>query len=231
VPDDPGSRAELLRPYEHPYREFVPAVWREARTGRTALIGGAALVGGSVATAATDFDLWAVAGTFAALVALWIVLRVTLEATVVIWRFSRPWDERSELGTVCARRPHAGEADPELVHPEFAVTVEETGQLLVWRFRPLAVMEVAREGEVLVPGRPRYAADVVEERPLDPDPARAAEALAETQERAAQLEAEAREAARQGRIDAAQRRELEQETSSTAAALQHLTGQRPARRD
>jgi hypothetical protein len=146
-----------------------------------------------------------------------------------IWRLGREWDQPSELGTVRASRPHAGEIDEALAHDEFAVTVEDTGHFLIWRFTPLSVVTASAPGEVHVPGRPRWSADVVEEHPLVPDAARAAEQLVEVQQRAAQLEAEARETARERAIASERRRELERETSSTAAALRHLTGQQPPR--
>jgi hypothetical protein len=231
VADQAEPRAELLAPYLHPYREFVPRIWSDAHMQRVGLVGGVSAVGGSLATAATGSVGWVMLGLIPAFVALMIFLRVTAEAALVVWRFSRPWDERSELGTVRLRRPHAAEADGSVLHDEFAVTVEDTGHLYVWRYTPLAVMDDAPAGEVVVPGRPRYAAAVVEQRPLDPDPAPAAEQLAEMQALAAQYEVRASDDARAAALDAGRRRELQAETSSTAAALKHLTGQQPGDRD
>jgi hypothetical protein len=152
---------------------------------------------------------------------LWTLLvaaRTTVRGARDVRRLGRAWDEHSELGDVRARRPHAPERDRELAHDEYAVTVEDDGRLFVWRFSPLAVTRPVPDGHVPVPGRPRYAATVVEQRDLSPDPARAAERLADTQEHAARLE-------EQARARASERHELQTETSSTAAALRHLTGQ------
>ena len=226
--DVTASREELLHPYLHPYRKFLPVAMREAHVARTYTVAGAAAVGGFGATALTGSPLWGFLGVVVTLYLLALVLKAVLEATVVIYRFSKPWDDTSELGTIRARRLHAGEHDRELVHPEYAVTVEDTGHLWIWRFDPLPVMDVAPPGTVLVPGRPRYAASMVEERAFDPDATRAAEELVEAQERAAELEQQARDAARRQLSDAAQRREIDEETASTAAALKHLTGQRPS---
>ncbi|HWT91926.1 MAG TPA: hypothetical protein VN238_02945, partial [Solirubrobacteraceae bacterium] len=130
------------------------------------------------------------------------------------------------LERVRARRPHAGARDPELVHDEYAVTVEDTGHLRLWRFQALLVGEDARPREVLVPGRPQHSAGVVEERPFDhADAARAAEQLADLQERAAALEAEARDQARRRLAEAHEHGELAEDIATTAAALRHLTGQ------
>jgi hypothetical protein len=106
-----------------------------------------------------------------------------------------------------------------------------SGHLVTWRFRPLAVTEMAGEEELEIPGRPRYAAAPVAHEPFEAvDAARATEQLVAAQERAAALEADAAGTAREARDGAWRQAELAAETASTAAALQRLTGQRPRRR-
>ena len=139
----------------------------------------------------------------------------------------RTWRGRTELGTVRRGRPQAGGEDPDLVHDEFAVSVEDEGFLVTWRFRPLGVGDQLTEDEIEVPGRPRYGASPAEQRAFDAfDAARAAEQLVEAQARAAEREARAIQAADLATADAARRAEIAAEARSTAAALQRVTGQR-----
>ena len=105
------------------------------------------------------------------------------------------------------------------------MTVEDDGALAIWRYIPLTVIEAVPYDMVLVPDRPRFAATQVERRAIDHDTVDAAGRLVEAQEHAAELEAQAIERARRDLEDAAARRELEQETASTVAALRHHTGQ------
>ena len=223
-------REELERPYRHPYRVMVGGTAREPAfrqaVARLAILPAVltALVG--LADPGAALPTAAVAAAFVLLCALLLLARTTLQVHAI----TRRWDARTELEDVRRRRPHAAEADPGTAHHEFAVTVEDDGVLAVWRLRPLALGVQAAGDEVLVLGRPCYAATVVEEHPFDPhDAAHAAEQLAEAQARAAELEQRAIEAAhrRLGEAEAAD--VLALETSSTAAALQHLTGQRRER--
>ncbi|MBJ7330912.1 MAG: hypothetical protein JHC95_13505 [Solirubrobacteraceae bacterium] len=155
-----------------------------------------------------------------------LVLHSIAQGAWVIRKVTRDWDQPSELTEVRRNRPHAGERDPDLPHDEFAVTVEETGHLCLWRFRPLAIGESVDADSVLAPGRPMYSADVIAEREFDAqDASVAAEQLAAAQEDAAARERDAITEVQQLAVEAARHAELSAETKSTAAALQHLTGQ------
>lgn len=230
MPDEPALRGELTYPYRHPYRQYVPLLFHTTNARHVLLGGGAVVVGSGALAAATGDAEWLLGGVVAVLVTLLLMARWVAEVAFVVRRFSRGWDEPSELEAVRAQRPHRAERDEEIVHDEYAVTAEDSGHLFVWRFRPLSVDADPAPGELLVPGRPRHAAAVMEERPLEADAARAAEQLVEAQEEAARLEAEAREDAVRRRVEAIERGELERESASTAAALQHLTGQDQPRR-
>lgn len=230
MPDEPALRGELLDPYRHPYRRYVPLLFHTTNARHVVVAGGAVGAAGIVLTVATEYPGWLLLSAFASMVTALLIARWAAEVALAVRRLSRVWDEPSELEAVRAHRPHGGERDEDLVHDEFAVTAEETGHLFLWRLTPLSVNVDPAPGEVLVPGRPRHAAVVVEERPLDPDAARAAEQLVEAQEDAARLEAEAREEAVRRRAAVIERGELERESASTAAALQHLTGQTRVRR-
>lgn len=224
--EEEPDRGELMHPYEHPYRHFVPMIWRDGRAKQLALLGGGSVAVGVVLSVVGGSIGWLALAALPFSIAFALLLQITLEAALVVHRFSRAWDDRSELGDVRESRPHAADARHDVVHDEHAVTVEETGHLYIWRYRPLRVMDDAGDDEVLVPGRPRYAARVVEERPLDLDPAVAAEQLADAQAHAAALEAAAIERAQRRSVEHERRRELAAETSSTVEALKHLTGQR-----
>jgi hypothetical protein len=148
-----------------------------------------------------------------------------------VWRLHRSWGRRSELASVLARRPQAGEEDPDLAHDLFAVTVEDDGHFLTWRFRPLAIDEQPTIDEVEVPGRPRHGARAIEDRIFAAeDAAIAAEQLVAAQDRAAEREVNAARAARRVVEAADLSADLAVEARSTAEALRHLTGQR-SRRD
>lgn len=163
---------------------------------------------------------------FLIVVAVGLCVLFGAQGAWTIAKSTRRWDARSELGTVRARRPHAGDADARLVHAEYAVTVEDTGELFVWHYLPLAVDAPAPPAMVEVPGRPRWAADVVERLALDTtDTARAAEQLVAAQARAAELELAARQDAEGALARREARDELAAETAAAALPLRHLTGQ------
>jgi hypothetical protein len=221
----PRSRAELERPYRHPYRAAALAAAGERRGA--AALSGVLLAGGTIGALAASPLLWLTAAVGAllavafAIALAWVTVR---DGTTALRRGRR----RSELGAVLAARPHAGEADRDVVHDAFAVTVEDDGRLLTWRFRPLGVDERVHEDlddEIEVPGRPRPAASIGAPpgcaAGAAPPPA---EQLVEAQERAADRERAA--------ADAAGRGELAIEARTTAAALRSATGQdaRPRRR-
>jgi hypothetical protein len=220
----PVLRRELLAPYDHPYRLEAWLTWRTQPTLRgQAKLAGVLVVGGAIGAIALSPLLLLTVAVGALLAAFSGTLLAALTFASVR-RTKRAWRQKSELGTVRERRPHAGARDPELAHDEFAVSAEDDGRLVTWRFRPLALSKDAHDGEVEVPGRPRYAASPVADEPFDAeDAARAAEQLVLAQDRAAELEEAAADAARDGAERAI-------ETRSTAAALQRATGQR-SRRD
>ena len=223
-----GSRHELMGPYEHPYRYALRRTWRQDREPRIAAgLVVALVVTGEVGALSGADGLGALVGV-ALLPAIVVMLWVAAVARMVL-RETREWDSPTELSEVRARRWHAGSKDPVLAHDEFAVTVEDDGHLVTWRFRPLRVSERATEDEFELPGRPRYAVSPVDEVPFATnDTARAAEQLVAAQTRAADREAAAvaaERAAVEARLVGA---ELELETRSTAAALRRATGQRPS---
>ena len=223
--DDPLPRDELMAPYLHPYRHFVPGALRAAGAGRAAAGGGAFALAGLGGAVAADSVTLAVVAVLAAVLTLALLGMWTIQSAVAVRRICRRWDERSELGTVRMRRPHAGDAAPDVAHDQYAVTVEDDGSLAIWLYTPLAVTEVVPPGELLVPGRPCFSATEVERLPPAHDTVGAADQLADAQARTAELEAEAIEQAREALEAAASRRELERETASTVAALRDVTGQ------
>jgi hypothetical protein len=221
------GRRELMVPYERPYRHVVAHTWRHQPELRlaTALsvvlwVGGAVGVAAGVPLLGLTAGLGAMIGTLTTAAWVGAVLREGR-------RLTRSWRQRSELATVRAHRPQAGTEDPDIAHDEFAVTVEEDGRLVTWRFRPLPVDEHPSDDEYEVPGRPRYGASPVDDVPFDVyDTARAAEQLVIAQDQAAQRE-EAAAIAAQGTIAGVRATaELAAEARSTAAALQRATGQR-----
>jgi hypothetical protein len=225
------GRRELMLPYEHPYRHAIVATWRHQRELRVATALAVVLwLAGAVGVAVGAEELGFAAGVGAFLgpmaILLWFVAIVR-----VGWRMTRSWGRTTELGEVRAHRPQAGTEDPDMAHDEFAVTVEEDGHLVTWRFRPLLVSERAADGEMEIPGRPRYAVSPVDEMSFDArNTVRAAEQLVMAQAKAAEREAASAEVARAA-IDAdSAHAELAAEARSTAAALRRATGQR-SRRD
>jgi hypothetical protein len=227
----PFTRGELMAGYERPYRRWLPVAWEYEHVPRAVAIGGllslAGLIADRVDPPHTTLLLSGLAiGVGVLLWAAW----VTVSAAFIVGGRIRDWEESEhELAAVRRRRPHAAEIDHELAHSEYAVSVDEAGQLVTWRFKPLAANETAPGHALLITGRPRYAAVAVDEEPYDPvDAARAAEQLAEAQQRAARLEVAAVERARQGLEEAETAAVLEQESRSTAAALRGITGQSDA---
>jgi hypothetical protein len=225
------ARRELMAPYEHPYRYAAVETWRCRRDLRRATALAVVLwLGGAVGVAVGEELLGLIVGLGwtmgAVIVVLWLV--AILRAG---WRLTRGWNQKSELATVRARRPQAGSEDPDLAHDEFAVTVEEDGRLVAWRFRPLFVAERPAAFEIEVPGRPRYAASRCDATSFDVhDTVRASEQLVMAQTEAAECEAASAGAAHEA-LDAEHAyAELAAEARTTAAALQRTTGQR-SRRD
>lgn len=222
----PRTRAALERPYREPYRTWVPVGWKKDRVPLTTALGGAAAVAGlgaGIVDPGGFGPLYVVLGILLLVVALFRAAGSAAVTGAAVRRITATWDVDTPLERVRAKRAHAGARDPELLHDEYAVTVEDTGHLLLWRFRALMIGEPAAEGEVLVPGRPQHAATPVEQHPFaHADAARAAEQLADLQERAATLEAAARDAERRA---LAQAGDTADDLATTAAALRHLTGQ------
>jgi hypothetical protein len=228
--DVPAQRAELMAPYRHPARHCAAVVWRETFAVRAGMaVGVLCTVAGAAGVVAGEplLELLAVVGLLTLISMGFSWAYVTAGATLPLLR---AWRQRSELRDVLEKRPHAGSEDPDLVHDLFAVTVEDDGWLYTWRYRPLAWDEQPGLEQVEVPGRPRYAAEVILERRFDArDAARAAEQLVEAQESAAQREALA--AAQAAHVaETAELNEHEaEEARGTAAALQRSTGQRSRR--
>jgi hypothetical protein len=199
-----GTREELIATYRRPYRRRLPRLYALNRVGPALAVAGAlALLAGvlEVAAEGAPGGLVALAAVAAVLAVLW-ALWVTAAGAWVIRARTREWRARhdSELARVRAGRPHAGEADRRFAHDEFAVSVEDGGRLVTWRFTPLAAHERPAVGDRLLVGMPRYAAREVASAPHDAsDAALAAEQLAAAQEDAAALERAAAEAASTGR--------------------------------
>jgi hypothetical protein len=224
-------RRELMEAYEHPYRHMLAVTWRRrgGLRGESALAVAFWLV--CVAgIAAGEEILWRVAG-LGAVIATIGVLSWLVAVVRGAWKMTRSWGRKSPLGDVRARRVQAGEEDPGASHDEFAVTVEDDGHLVTWRFRPLLISEQPAESEIEVPGRPRYAASPVDRTPFEVhDTARASEQLVMAQTEAAQHEANAGASARAALEADAVNAELSGEARTTAAALRRVIGQ-PSRGD
>lgn len=225
-----ARREELSYPYEHPYRRSIPRAWSKTHAARTGIGGLVAAAASVLATLFSGEVGWLGPGLAVMCAASAWSLWGTTSAALQIRSRTLGWDQGGTLRSVREQRPHAVDADPDLAHDEFAVTVEETGEFWVWRYRALHVDELPTGDEVLVPGRPQWAAKVVDGVSFSgADAASAAGQLAEAQQRAAALETHARTRAH-ALVDAsAHAHEIEAETASTAAALRHLTGQRGRR--
>jgi hypothetical protein len=231
LPERLPDRRELETPYRRPLRYVARTVWRGQRrlrinTGVTLVV----TVAGVVGAVAVSPLLWLLAGAGVLLGGptllawAWVIVDQWL-------RLRRAWRQKSTLRAVREARPQAGSEDPDVLHHQYAVTAEDDGYLITWRFRALEVGEPPDEDEVEVPGRPRWGAKAISDLRFDwQDAARAAEQLVDAQEEAAARELRAAARAGHGETDAERRAELAAEARSTAAALQRATGQR-GRRD
>jgi hypothetical protein len=227
---DVPQRAELMAPYRHPWRSCAQTVWSDSRGLRAGVaLGGGCTVAGVVGVV-TGPQLWGLLAVVGVLVLGYMAFLLAWLTAAAALPLVRAWRQGSMLRDVLEKRPHAGSEDPDLAHDLFAVSVQDDGWLYTWRYRPLAWDEQPGLEDVEVPGRPRYAAEVVDERRFDArDAAIAAEQLVAAQDGAAKREAwaaaEAAAIAERADLDAD---ELE-EARSTAAALQRSTGQRSRR--
>lgn len=226
-----AARDELMAPYRRPFAHLLVATWHEQLQFRVApYVAGGLLAASLVALAAGAAEVALLLG-LGATAAACVVLAWVVPLVLVVRRLTRAWSGASELGDVRARRPQAGSEDPAVAHPEYAVTVDDNGRLVTWRFRPLRAGERPRADELEVPGRPRYAAAPVDDTPYDlTDTARASEQLVAAQAAAAQREQDGAAAAQQALALDGDARALAEEAASTAAALRHATGQAPRRR-
>ena len=139
--DPERSRHDLMLPYERPYSVALGFEWQTQPGLRRSTY----LAAGLLAAAAGCFVAGATwLGLLVLIVAL-VVTRVALgwgfSVLSATWRKTRGWKARTELGDVRARRPHAPEHDPDVLHDEFAVAVDDDGYLHTWRFRPLDARE------------------------------------------------------------------------------------------
>ena len=192
---EPVSREELLDSYRHPYRRGLPFALKgygvHYLAALSALLGAIGGIGAAVDAGFADTVLaLALAGvTAVVLVAIWALF---VGARLIRDR-TREWrpDGSDDLAPVRAKRPHRGEADPEIAHVEYAVSVEDDGTLTTWAFEPLLAGDEWDEETVLIAGTPRYEAHAVEHLVYEaPDQASASAQLVEAQEHAAALEAD-----------------------------------------
>lgn len=228
------SRGELLDSYAHPYRRWLPIALKgygvHYLVGLTALVAALALLGTLADAGFADAALTvALLGVFAIVCVSWWAL---VHGVRIIRHRTRQWrpGRRDDLAEVRRRRPHAAEADAEVAHVEYAVSVEDNGKLVTLAFEPLHAADPWDEDAVLITGIPRYEARPVHSVAYDPtDQARASEQLVEAQERAAALEADeivrARLELEHGTAAAA----LMAESRATGEALRGITGQRRRR--
>jgi hypothetical protein len=216
-------------PYRHPYRHWVPRAWEASGVRRAAILGTGAAMALTGTALGTGHEGWALAGAAVETMTLGLFGYVSAEAVFVIRRITRPWRRPSELRNLRERRPHRGDRDPELAHDEYAVSVEDHGELYLWCFRPLPIDSPHPDTDdewIVVPGVPAYVARALHAAPSDPrDAGRAAEQLAEAQAEAAGYEAAARADAHRRAEAAVAEREIAAERRGTAAALQRITGQ------
>ena len=225
------SREQLLDSYAHPYRRWLPIALKgygvQYLAGLTALVAALGLVGtladAGFADAALTLALVGVITSVA--VSLWALehgVRIIRDRT---WQWRRDRDD--DLAEVRRVRPHAAEADAEVAHVEYAVSVEDNGKFVTWAFEPLHATDRWDEEAVLITGIPRYEARAVERFAYDPtDQARASEQLVEAQERAAALEAGEIVRARRELEHGTAAAELMAESLATGEALRGVTGQR-----
>lgn len=228
--DEPLLRADLLAGYERPYARWLPVAYRANNVPQAATASGV-MVAASIVTAialrsGAPGSLLVLTALVVALSVIWTAWVTVVGAQVIRRRITDWTPVDSGLARVRARRAHAGAADREVVHDEFAVAVDDAGHLVTWRFRPLPANEIAPQSAIVLPGAPTYVASEAGRVPFDPtDAGLAAEQLSEAQERAATLEADAAADARAALGEAERRHELRRETESTAEALRRHTGQ------
>lgn len=226
----PLARQDLMAGYAHPYRRWIPIAWQHERAHVSVPIAALVAVGAYAADRIDGPDpILLTAGLLVAAAVLVWTLWITLNAALIIRNRTGGWEESDhELDAVRRRRPHAGDAHPELVHAEYAVAVGDGGDLVTYRFKPLAANQEAPSRAQLLTGKPRYAAFDVGATLYDPvDAAKAAEQLAVAQQQAAALERAAIERAAQGLEDLREAQEIEWESQTTGAALRGITGQSP----
>jgi hypothetical protein len=189
------TREAFERPYRHPYRHWIPRAWEMTNARFSMILGTGAAGALTVAALATGLEGLALSGAIVETATLGTLGYLSARAALIVRRITRPRREPSELRRVREGRPHRGERDPDLAHDEYAVSVEEHGELYLWCFRPLHIDSAhPEEGDdwIVVPGVPEYVAQVVDAWPYDPrDAGRAAEQLAEAQAEAAAYEAAA----------------------------------------
>jgi len=187
-------RADLLAGYERPYARWLPVAYRannvpQAATASAVMVA-ATLVSAVALRDGAPVSLLVLTALVVVLSAIWTAWTTLVAVQVIRQRIADWTPVDSELARVRARRAHAGDADREVVHDEFAVAVDDGGQLVTWRFRPLPADRTAPQAAVVLPGAPTYVALEAGRTPFEPaDAVRAAEQLAEAQERAAALEA------------------------------------------
>jgi hypothetical protein len=221
------ARGELMAPYEHPYRHALAETWRHQAELRRATTLAVVLWPAGAVGAAAGVELLGLLAGLGATIATVVVVLWLIALLRMGWRLTRSWRPTTELAAVRANRPQAGGEDPDVAHDEFAVTVEEDGRLVTWRFRPLSTSQRPADLEIEVPGRPRYAASPVEATSFDAeDTVRASEQLVTAQAQAAKREAAAAADAHAVLDDDRAQMTLAGEARTTAAALQRVTGQR-----
>ena len=226
-----STREELLATYERPYARWLPRLYDLNRVGPACAGAGALVVVTALVAVLHDGGapgaLVALAGLAVVLAVAW-TLWVTAAGARVIRARTAEWrrEDRSELARVRTRRPHAAEADREVAHVEYGVSVEDDGRLVTWAFEPLEALEDPGPAARVLVGTPRYAVREVAEAPYDArDAVLAAEQLAAAQEDAAAREQAAIDRTRAALDARERRRELEAEVRSTGAALRRVTGQ------
>ena len=151
----------------------------------------AAAVTGIAAVATQDDPLFILAGGACATALLWVgwtLLRGMRTARTLL----HPRSGSRVLAAIREQRPHALEADPTLVHLEYAADVDERGDIVVWEFLPVPLGVSAQElppGWQFVPGRPNHIAVVSRRATIDrASTVDSAEAVVKWQEWAAQAE-------------------------------------------
>jgi hypothetical protein len=120
-------RSEVLETYAHPYRRYVGQVVLGYGVPRVVAFAALFVLAGAIAELVTDrgddilaFGIAAVA--LAAASAVWTSAR----AVQMVRERTAEWRGRGgDLAQARARRPHAGDAEPEAAHDEYAVAVSD----------------------------------------------------------------------------------------------------------